>query len=266
MAPEIWAVFAAALLLIAAVTSALAWFSRRRFWDAVAVGARVAALAVLIVALVMVAVRQGHWMAADPRQAVLSLVAAMLTIHTLLAWGLGATSAGPLVDIIALGLGLVGAFVTRASDPMLLCAQGATLVQAHWVLFSLGGGSVLVAACAGLMLGLRAVLAWRGKALQLPGRLFLYGLLTQAANLALVALGGGLVIGVWWAWRTSGILLSANAREVWIAVAWLTMAMSVLAWRLDRHRHRWGAVLALVAAMAVLVGLLFPVDVIVVGI
>jgi hypothetical protein len=42
--------------------------------------------------------------------------------------------------------------------------------------------------------------------------------------------------------------------------------MSLLAWQLDGRKGRWAAGLALVAAVAVLVGLLFPVDLSLVGI
>jgi hypothetical protein len=45
-----------------------------------------------------------------------------------------------------------------------------------------------------------------------------------------------------------------------MAVAWLITAMSVLAWQLDTRRSRWAAALVLVAAIAVLIGLLLPVD------
>ena len=51
-----------------------------------------------------------------------------------------------------------------------------------------------------------------------------------------------------------------------MAVAWLTAAMSLLAWQLDGRRGRWAAGLALVAAAAVLVGLFFPVGLSLVGI
>jgi hypothetical protein len=138
--------------------------------------------------------------------------------------------------------------------------QLAELYQAQWILLSVGGGSVLVAACAGLMLLLRKGLLSRDWGLALPGWSLLYGLLAQAVILALAALGSGLVIGVWWAWRILGTLGSDSAREVWMAVAWLITAMSVLAWQLDTRRSRWAAALVLVAAIAVLIGLLLPVD------
>ena len=266
MMPEIWAAVAAALLAVAAVGSSLMLVSRRQSWDAIVLGARVTALGVLIVALVAAALQQGRWIADNPQQALLGIVVAMLAIQMLLAWRLGAGSAGPWVDIIALALSLVGAFVSGAGAPLSSCAQEAALLQAHWILLSLGGGSVLVAASAGLSLGLGAALAGRGKELQLLDRLLLHDLMAQAATLTLVGLGSGLVVGVWWAWRTSGTWLGANAREVWMAVAWLPTAMSVLAWQLAGHRGRWVALLALVAALAVVVGLLLPVNAMVAGI
>ena len=260
MTPEIWVVIAAVCLGLAAVAGGLAISAVRGPWDAVAIGARGAALVVLVVALVASAIGQDQWTAADPRQAMLSLVVAMLAVHLVLAWRLGAGGAGPMVDIVALALSLVSVVAAQAGAPGLACTQQSSLFQAHWVLFSLGGGSVLVAGSAGLMLTLRKGLEWRGRDPRLPGWIPLYALLTQASILALVALGVGLLVGVCWAWQTSGLLAGSNPREVWVAVAWLATAMSLLAWQLDGHRGRWAAGLALMAAAAVLVGLLFPMD------
>jgi hypothetical protein len=258
MAPELWAGIAAAFLGLAAVAGGLAMSAVRGRWEAIVIGTRAAALAALIVALIAAAMAQGRWTAADPRQAVLSLVAAMLAVHLLLAWRLGAAGGGPMIDIAALALSLASLFALQAGASSPLCGRQAFLLQAHWVLLSLGGGSALVAGCAGLTLALKKGLAWRGRDLQRPGWLPLVGLLSQAAVLAVVALGSGLIAGVWWAWRASGAMVGSGAREVWMAVAWLTSAMSVLAWQLDGRRSRWAAGLALVAGAAVLVGLLFP--------
>nr|NIV39363.1 hypothetical protein [Anaerolineae bacterium] len=123
------------------------------------------------------------------------------------------------------------------------------------------------AACAaGLVLALRKLLVWRGRHPRLPRQNCLYGLLAHATILTLVALGSGLIIGAWWEWRTPGLLGNGNPRQVWMAVAWLITAASLLAWKLDGRRGRWAAGLALAAAVAVLVGVLFPADLGFVGI
>jgi hypothetical protein len=266
MTPEIWVAIGAVFLGLAIVAGGLAMSAVRGPWDAVAIGARVAALVALIVAMIASAIGQDQWTAAAPQQAMLSLVVAMLAVHLVLAWRLGACSAGPMVDLVALVLGLVGVFAIEAGAPGLGCVQQSSLFQAHLVLFSLGGGSVLVAGSAGLMLALKKGLVWLGRDLRLPGWIPLYALLTQATLLAVVALGAGLIIGVWWAWQTVGLLAAGNPRDAWMAVAWLTTAMSLVAWQLDGRRGRWAAGLALVAAAAVFVGLLFPVDLSLVGI
>jgi hypothetical protein len=266
MTPEIWALVAVALLGLASVAGVLVMLAVREPWDAVAIGIRMAALAALIVALAAAVIVQGQWTAADPQQAMLGLIVAMLAVHLVLAWRLGAGSAGPTVDIVALALSLVSVFAIQAGAPGLPCVERASLFQAQWVLFLLGGGGMLVAGSAGLMLAMRQGMVWVGRDFRPQWQIPLYGLLTQAVILALVALGGGLILGVWWAWRTSGLLAVGNPREVWMAVAWLTAAMSLLAWQLDGSRGRWPAGLALVAAAAVLVGLLFPMDLSLVGI
>lgn len=260
MTPEIWGLIGVALLGTAAVAGCLAMFVVRGPWDAVAIGARVAALATLAVALVAAIIAQGQWAAADLQQAMLSLIMAMLAVHLVLAWRLGAGGAGPVVDIVALALSLVSVFAVSPGAPWPVCVQRSPLSQIPWVLFSLGGGSLLVAGSAGLMLALRKGLVWRGREQGLPGRIHLVGMLTQATILALVLLGCGLVVSVWWAWQASGLATSGNPRLVWTAAAWLTATMSLLTWQLDGHRARWAAGLALVAASVMLVGLFFPVE------
>ena len=266
MTPEIWLVTAALFLALAAVAGGLAMFAVRGPWGVVAIGARVAALVCLIVALVASAIAQGKWMAVDPRQAMLGLIVAMLAVHLVLAWRLGTGSAGPAVDIVALALSLLVVVAVGGGAPGLACVRHSPLLQAHWVLFSLGGGSVLVACAAGLMLALRKLLVWRDWHLTVPPQVLLYGLLAQATILALVALGSGLVLSAWWAWQTPGLLGNGNPRQVWMAVAWLITATSLLAWKLDGRRGPWAAGLALAAAAAVLVGVLFPMDLSLVGI
>ena len=263
--PESLAAVAAALLGLATVAGGLAVFAVRGRWEVVVVGARALALVALIAALVAAAVVQGRWTAADPQQALLSLVVAMLAVHLVLAWRLGAGSGGPVMDIVSLALILAAVFAIQPASSEAICLRLPVVVQGQWVLFSLGGGSMLVAGCTALMLALRKGRLWRGPDLPLLGWLPLVDMLTQAARLSVVALGGGLLLGVWWSWRTSGRLAGGDARQAWMAVAWLASAMSVLAWQADSRTSRWAAGLALVAAAAVLVGLLFPVDLSMVG-
>ena len=257
--PEIWVVIAAVFLALAAVAGSLAMSRVRGRWDAAAIGARAAALAFLIVALVASAIVQGQWMAMAPVQAMLSLIVAMLTVHLVLAWRLGAGSVGPVVDIVALALSLSIVIAFEGSDLGLACVPQSPLLQAYWVLFSLGGGSVLVAGSAGLMIAVRKLLVWRGMAPRLRRPVLVYDLLAQAMILGVVALGSGLVISASWAWWTSGLLGDGSPRQVWMAIAWLITATSLLAWQLDGRRVRWAAGLALAASAAVLAGMLFPV-------
>ena len=257
--PEIWVVIAAVFLALAAVAGSLAMSRVRGPWDVVAIGARVVALAFLIVALTALAILQGRWMAMEPMQAMLGLVMAMLAVHLVLAWRVGAGSAGPVVDIVALALSLLIVMAFEGSAQVLACVLQSPLLQVYWVLFWLGGGSVLVACSAGLMIAVRNLLVWRGMVPRLRRRVVVYDLLAQATILGLVALGSGLIISGWWAWRTSGVLGDGNPRQVWMAIAWLITATSLLAWQLDGRRVRWAAGLALAASAAVLAGMLFPV-------
>jgi ABC-type transport system involved in cytochrome c biogenesis permease subunit len=255
MTPEIWGAVAAFLLAIAAVAGGMALFKTRGRWVAVAVGARAAGTASVAVALGLAVVVQGEWWPFETRQVVLGLVLAMLSIQMVLSWRLRIGSGGPVADVVAVALILVGTFLFRRDVPPLTCAQRAAAFWTQWILLLLGGGGVLVAGSAGLMLALRKGLAGRGRGPRRPKRGELYNLLTQAIFLALVALGGGLTVSVWWAWQTGGTLTGGDPREVWMAITWLAAAMSQLAWQLEGHRGRWAAGLALVAASSVVFGL-----------
>lgn len=248
MMPEILGAVAAFLLAVAAVASSIALVEARGRWGATAVGARAAGTVTVALALGL-AGQQGEWSPLDTQQVVLGLVLAMLSIQMVLSWRLGIGSGGPVVDIVAVALILVGVILFRSDAPPLTCAQQAPAFAAQWILFLLGGGGTLVAGGATLMLVLHKSLSVRGRGIRQPTRGDLYNLLTQAIFWALVALGGGLTVSVWWAWQTAGTLTSNDPRELWLAVTWLTAAMSLLAWQLEDHRGRWAAGLALVAAL-----------------
>ncbi len=267
MAPEIWGVVAAFLFGAAAVAGALGLFGPRGPWEPVTTGARLAGLVAVAVALISTVAAQGEWSPFEPWQAVLSLILAMSGVHLLLAWRLGLGSAGPVVDLVALVLLLVAypstpwALVARESATSLLtCTQLTFPLKVQWALFFLGGGSLLGAGSAGLMLALCQVLRGRAPGLKLPPRTGLYDLLIQSTFLALVAVGGGLTVGAWWAWQTVGALTTGDPRETWMALVWLLAAMSLSAWQLERHRGRWAAGLAGVAAATLLFGLLLLVE------
>jgi hypothetical protein len=164
--------------------------------------------------------------------------------------------AGLVVDLIALGLILFGVFAVRPGGPPLLCVQRAIPFYVQWTLYWLGAGAVIVSCGAGLPLALRQGLERRGQGLRLPRDSHLRVLLAQATSLALVTLGAGLVVGLWWAWRTVGGMNSGDPREGWMAVTWLVAAATLLAWRLEGRSWRWSAGLSVLAAVAVILGLL----------
>ena len=273
MRPETWEVVSALLIGVAMVAAGLAMFraggrsATASRWDLVASGARIAGIAALSVALgLVVAGAQGSF--SHPRPMLLSLILAMLSIHLLLTWRLRIGSAGPVVDIVALALIITDLALVLPDTASPACLSRTIPVQAQWVLLLIGGGSILVAGIAGLSLVLHWGMVRRGWAdtvpwyTHLPDRSGLYGLLIQAVFLALVALGSGLVVSVWWAWRTVGTWVGSDPREGWMAIAWLVAAMSLLAWQLGGRRGkimsggRWAAGLALVAAATVVFGLL----------
>lgn len=273
MRPETWVSLGAGLLLIAAgLTQRQARLkpaSGRIRWDLLAFGARLGSLVALIISLVLATVTHGDWSPSDLRQVTIGLALATLLIHLLLVWRLGIDNASPVVDAVALLLILIDAFAVRPGGPLLTSAQRATPYRVQWVLFLLGSGGTLVAGSAGLMLGLHSWSVQRGWHLGLPDVVDVPTLLRQATALAWLLLGSGLVVSAWWAWQTVGALADGDLRVGWCAVAWLLLAMSELAWRLDRpllrsgkdqNRGRWSASLAVVAAATAILGLLVVTD------
>ena len=237
--------------------------------DQLAAGARLGGAAILTVAVILAAIAHGEWSPSDPRQVALDLTLAALVIHLVLGWQLGVGSAGPVVDVVALILVVVGAIAVWPGGPLLTCAQRAVPFWAQWALFLLGSGGVIVAGSAGLMEMIQAWMARRGRHLRLPRQADTHTLLRQATSLALVALGSGLAVSVWWAWQTAGLLTDGDPRAGWIAATWLAAAMSELAWWLDRRSPvsdqgdragQWAAGLAIAAAVVAILGLLAVVD------
>jgi hypothetical protein len=256
MMPEIDVALAAFFLAVAAIAGGLTTVRVSGRWDLVVTGARAAAAMVVAAALIYAATVQGEWTPLDPYQMLLGLLFAMLATHLVLAWRLRIRDTGPAVDVVALVLLLGGAFALQPETIALSCFQRALVYHVQWGLLLLGGGSVLVAGNAGLMAALHRISTNRGWNVQLPDRADLYDLLTQALFLALVALGGGLTVSVWWAWRTVGTLATGDLHLVWLVIACLIAGMSLLAWQLEAHRERWVAGLATLASAVVLLGLL----------
>jgi hypothetical protein len=276
MKPETWEILAALLVGVAVVAAGLAMFrsggrgSTASRWDLVAGGARLAGVITLSVALALV-LAEAKGSILDPQSVLIGLTLAMLGVHLILTWYLGIGSAGPVVDVVALAL--IVADLILAGTGASTCFSRTVPVQAQWILFLIGGGSILVAGNAALSLVLRRGVAQRGWVDNIPGhtrlqgRTGLNGLLIQATFLALVALGSGLIVSVWWAWRTVGTWLGGDSHEGWMAIAWLVAAMSLLAWQLGSRRgklmsgRRWAAGLAVVAEATVVLGLLILVQV-----
>lgn len=259
MTPERWLALAAGgLLTVATVGSGLALRSDRRRGKMLAVGARLAALAALLAALVLAAARSGGWSPFDLQQAALGWVLATVTIQLALTWRLGADGAGPVVDLVALALTLTVAFIIWPGAQPTTCTQDSSLLLVQWASLLVGAGAVVVAGSAGLTLALYAALA--GRDWRLPRRSRPRAVLKQATELALVALGLGLTVGAWWSWWATGALAGGDPRVTWLAATWLLSAMSLLAWRLDHRPVRWAAGLAVAAAAAAGFGLLVVTD------
>jgi ABC-type transport system involved in cytochrome c biogenesis permease subunit len=234
-------------------------------WGVLALAARLGSVGALAASVVLAALAHGEWSPADLRQVTLGLGLATVTIHLLLAWRLNTGLAGPAVDLVVLALVLVDALAIRPGGPRLDCAQHAAPYRVQWTLLLLGSGGAIVAGSAGLMHGVYRWLVGGTRDLDLPALADIHTLLRQATALTLLVLGGGIVAGAWWAWRTVGLLANDDPRLAWSAITWLAVAMSELAWRLKpqslawrdvQNRGRWPARLAMAAATTAILCLL----------
>ncbi len=268
MVTEIWVALAAGTLL--ATASVVQGFLLFRptpspgRWRLLVGGLELAAILVLGAALVLAVQTHGEWSPNDLMQVALGLALATLTIHWLLAIrhrlrpepGTGSEGTGLIVDLIVLGTILFTAFAIRAGGRPLLCIQRAVPYSVQWALYLMGAGAVLVAGSAGVARTLRLSLIRRAPGLWQAGHAHLHPQLAEATSWALVVLGLGLVVGVWWAGRTLGRLTSGDPREGWMVISWLAVASSLLARRIDGRAGRWSAALAVVAAVLLIFGLL----------
>jgi hypothetical protein len=260
MPPETWVIAAAALLLVAAAIVEAAAVAARTGprWLGLAVIA--AAAGALAVAVVLMAVARPSWSPSDLRQSAITLAAAALLIYLLLAFRLDIGGAGLVVALVALGLILFGWLAVGPGG--LDAVPPAAAVQVQWFLFLVGGGGALVAGSAGLSLAVRACLIGRARGWAWPRRAGLHRSLFGSAALAAFALGAGLIVGVWWAWQATGLLVGGDPREVWMVAAWLVVTMSLWTGRLGERAGRWAAILAVVAAVLTTTGLLAAPDLI----
>jgi hypothetical protein len=80
--------------------------------------------------------------------------------------------------------------------------------------------------------------------------------LSRNSRLVFLFLPAILLAGAAMSWRSAGALSDGSLRLNWLAVGVLLGAMGLLAWDLKRQPKTWAAILDLLAAAAILVGLL----------
>ena len=258
MTAELWAAVSAVLLAVAVAAWLAKVFQVRGPWTLVAALARLAAGLGLIVALGLSSMMQGGWSPWNRLQVTVTLTLAMLVVDLVLARKLDPRTTNPFVDLVGLALILVGVRTSPATAPVWDFLQRTIPYYLQWLLFLLGSGAALVAGCAGLMLVLQSLLGARISEQRLSRREEYRLLLKRAAMVVLVAVGAGLTVSVWWAWRSIGTLNSTDPRAGWLAIGWLCAAMSLVAWRLERGWERWAGGLAMVAAVVISLGVLGP--------
>ena len=246
------------MLLIATVAQALPSslaFGRQRLVVSVARGA---AACFLASALVAGAAATRSLATPDRHQLALGLALAVLAVQAYLNWRAGACFAGPASDLSGLVLVLLGAGILPTGQPQ-GCAPQPLSAYTQSALYLLGTGGSIVVACAALMFVVRASVGRLDEGSHDQGRIATYTYLQRGSGLSLLILGAGLVYDAWLTSRDVGRFVSGDARQIWMIVAWLMVAASLLAWRQERQSRRraesWAVLLALLAASAAVLGL-----------
>jgi hypothetical protein len=254
---EFWMALGGSILLGGAwIARLLQLWRPHTMWRVLAPILEAVAGLVLAIVLGLSISRQGSWGPDSLRQVSWGLALATLIVHLAFTWLIRVPGAALLVDLIILVLALIGTFALPTSATRLDCTQVATVATLTWTLLLLGAGASAVAASAALVLPLRPALIRLHIDRQRPGGESLQLLLAQATSLALLALGAGLALAVWWSWRAVGMLAGNDARHGWLAIAWLLLVMSSLAWRLSSRPLRWAASLAVLASVTASASLL----------
>lgn len=253
MIVEVWAALAALLFVVAAVSSGLARSELKGPWRRTVLPARAAGLVLLAIALILVTIAHGEPSPFDLRQVALGLGLATSALGLGLAWRHGVARTGPVQDLAMVALVLVTILAIRPGGPLLGCEEHWLPFWIYWGLFLLGAGGTLLAGSVALDLALEAI--WPGEQ-RWNARTDAYRLLTAATGWALVILGGGLSLSLWWSWRTMGSLTGGDARQTWLGATWLVVSMSLVAWQSERRGARIAAALSILAASMALFGLL----------
>ncbi len=253
MTVELWGALAALFFAAAGVTSGLARFEQRRFWRRMVVPARAAGLIALTVSLALAVADQGEPSPFDLRQVALGLGLAASATGLVLAWRHGVAGAGPVQDLVIMSLVLAAILAIRPGGSSLSCVQQWLPFWVYWGLFVLGAGGLLLAGSGAMDLALEAI---RPREQRWAARAETHRLLADAILGALLALGGGLAISIWWSWHTMGSLSSGDPRQTWMGATWVVGSMSLLAWPSERRGARAAAILAFLAAAMAVFGLL----------
>jgi ABC-type transport system involved in cytochrome c biogenesis permease subunit len=251
-----WLILAGVLLLLlAAVARGLALGRNQTRWGLPSVVCRMVAVAILAAGLVVSIWTRAGWSPNDPVQVSLALSLSVLVLHLLLLWRLGVDGASPVVDLLALFFLLLGWWMVQTEVPDLTCQQDVPVTYVQWSLYLFGMGGVMVAASASLLLFSRGLASRLGRAGRFPPESAMHIFLRHATAVGLVILGTGIVVGLWWAWRTTGSLYSGDLREIWMASTWLAAGTSFFAWQLRTGPAPRAAALSLIAAIGGYVGL-----------
>ena len=254
---EFWIALGGSVLLGGAWIARLLYLWRpHTVWRVLAPILEAVAGLALVIVLGLSISRQGGWGPDSLRQVSWGLALAVLIVHLASIWLIRVRGAALLIDLIILILALIGTFALPASVTQLDCTQVAAVTTLTWTLLLFGAGASAVAASAALVLLLGPALIRLHIDHQRPGGESLQLLLAQATTLALLALGAGLTLAVWWSWRAIGMLAGSDGRHGWLAIAWLLLVMSSLAWRLSSSSLRWAAGLAVLASVTACASLL----------
>ena len=238
------------LLVIAVAVRGLAMALKRERGVWLGAVARLGAWIALASSMWGATAASGLWSALNFPLLIQSLVLAVWASDGVLSWRFRPVVIVPVVDLISLTLIVVGAFSTQPGRVSSPCLQSLPLWVGQWLLLVIGSGAAIVAGGNALTLTIDAALAGRLGQFARRDRTALSVMAREANQLTLAALGGGLVLGLGWAWY------QGDPRLLWMTSAWLTAAMAFTALSLSESRERWFTWLTVLTAAVALSSLL----------
>jgi hypothetical protein len=166
------------------------------------------------------------------------------------------SSGSPVLEVVVAALTLTVLLSISREEPQAGCMLLRLADHVEGTFLLVGSGALIVVGSSSLMHSLRLSTGhWEettsSDLTSWPKEITIRGL-----QIAVLAIGGGLVAGGYFAWRTYGQLAAHGPNRLWMATTWLLALMSILSWQPGHRRQLLGTGLTILATISAILGLL----------